>query len=57
MSSMVLRLVIGGTAGVLLGLAVYKFIGCRSGACPLTGNPYVAATLWGIMGLVIASGR
>lgn len=57
MSSIVLRYVIGGTAGILVGLAVYKFIGCRTGACPLTGNPYIAAVLWGIMGLVVASGR
>jgi hypothetical protein len=57
MSSVILRLVIGGAAGVLFGLAVYKFIGCRTGACPLAGNPYIAAVLWGIMGLVLASGR
>jgi hypothetical protein len=57
MTSTLLRLIIGGSAGVLIGLAMYKFIGCRTGACPLTGNPYVAATLWGILGLIFASGR
>jgi hypothetical protein len=48
---------VGGTAGVLFGLAMYKFVGCRTGACPLTANPFVAAALWGMVGLLAAWGR
>ena len=56
-SSMIIRMVVGGVAGVLFGLAVYKFIGCRTGTCPLTGNPYIASVLWGIVGLAMAAGK
>ncbi len=52
-----LRLVIGGAVGALIGLAAWKFIGCRTGACPLTANPYMAMAIWGLMGLLIAGGR
>ena len=40
-----LRAVIGGLVGAGIGLAMYKFVGCRTGACPLTANPYVAMFL------------
>ena len=51
------RLIIGGVAGALVGLAVYKFIGCRTGTCPLTGNPYIAMVLWGLIGMMVAAGK
>lgn len=39
-----LYLVGGGAAG----FAYYYFIGCNSGACPITGNP-VISTLYGTL--------
>lgn len=51
------RLVVGGLVGTGIGLAMYKFVGCRTGACPLTANPFVAMFIWGLMGVLIASGR
>jgi len=37
-----------------LGLAYYKFIGCRTGACPLTSNPYISI-IWGaLIGFIIS---
>lgn len=35
-------------AGALGGYAYYYFIGCASGTCPISSNPYVS-TLYGAM--------
>ncbi|HMP34272.1 MAG TPA: hypothetical protein PKC67_07955 [Kiritimatiellia bacterium] len=48
-----MRMVIGGLAGAVIGYLVYRFIGCRTGACPLTGNPYIAVALYALLGLFI----
>jgi hypothetical protein len=34
--------VLGGAAGY----AYYRFVGCRSGACPITSNPWIS-TIYG----------
>jgi len=36
----------GVLIGGLLGYAYYRFVGCSTGACPLTSNAYVS-TLYG----------
>jgi hypothetical protein len=51
------RVLAGGLAGALIGLALYRFVGCRTGACPLTANPYVAMVLWGVVGALVSAGR
>ncbi len=43
-------------AGAGLGFAYYYFIGCRSGVCPITSNPWISTGYGSILGLVIASG-
>lgn len=48
------KIILGGAVGLVAG-AVLGYIGkCRSGACPLTGNPYTAALLGGLVGVIIA---
>lgn len=34
--------------GALAGYAYYYFIGCKSGSCPIQGNPYIS-TLYGAL--------
>lgn len=46
----IIAVVIGGLAGFLY----YKFIGCRSGVCPLTSNPYISIVWGALLGLVIS---
>lgn len=42
---MTLKLIIGMLVGGALGFAAYWFIGCTTGACPLTSNPWVSTFL------------
>ena len=41
------RLVIGVVLGAMGGFAYYYFVGCSTGSCPLSSNPYLM-TIWGI---------
>jgi hypothetical protein len=40
--------------GALLGYSYYFFIGCRSGACPISGNPYISTIYGGLTGLIFS---
>jgi len=52
---MIMRLLIGVIAGAVLGLAYYKFVGCASGACPLTSNPWFSAGYGAVLGALLAT--
>ncbi len=50
-----LQYVIGAVAGGAFGFFVlYKLIGCSSGSCPITANPYVSTILGAILGALLA---
>lgn len=43
--------------GAVIGFLYYKFVGCPSGACPITANPYTS-TLYGLLvGTALGMGR
>jgi hypothetical protein len=42
--------ILGGAAA---GYAYYRFIGCSSGACPLTSNPVISSLYGALMGFLI----
>jgi hypothetical protein len=42
------KLLLGGVLGSAAGYAYYHFIGCKTGACPITGNPWIS-TLYGLL--------
>lgn len=49
------RILIGATIGGGLGFGYYKLVGCSTGSCPLTSNPFMS-TLYGlIVGILVAS--
>ena len=43
--------ILGGAIG---GFAWYYFVGCASGACPISSNPYVSTGYGALMGLLLA---
>jgi hypothetical protein len=44
-----LGIVIGGIGGFLY----YHFVGCASGSCAITGNPYMSALFGSLMGYLV----
>lgn len=50
----IIKLIAGIILGGLTGFAYYKFIGCRTGACPITSNPWISTVYGMIMGTLIA---
>jgi hypothetical protein len=40
-------------AGALAGFAYYHYIGCASGTCPITGNPYISTAYGALLGYLL----
>jgi hypothetical protein len=53
MRSLWVRRALVALLGGIAGFAYYYYIGCRSGACPLTGNPWISTLYGGVMGLLL----
>jgi hypothetical protein len=49
-----LLLVAAGAAG---GFGYYYFVGCTTGACPITSNPYTSTAYGALVGVVLAWGN
>ena len=54
---MMLKLLLPILGGAAVGFAYYRFVGCRSGACMITGNPYIATLYGAVMGYLLAGAR
>ena len=48
---------LGLGGGAALGFALYRFVGCRTGACPITANPWTSVIYGMVIGLMIALSR
>lgn len=51
-----IRLLIGVAIGAVIGFIYYKLVGCPTGTCPITRNPYSSTIYGAIIGGLIASG-
>lgn len=49
------RLVLFVVAGGLIGLAYQRFVGCRTGACAITSNPYLSTMYGAFMGYLLGA--
>ena len=50
-----IRVLIGSVIGAVLGFAWYRFIGCSSGTCPITSNPWISTLYGALIGFMLAS--
>lgn len=51
---MILRMALFVVGGAIVGFLYHRFIGCRSGACPITANPYISTMYGALIGFLMA---
>jgi hypothetical protein len=42
--------------GAAFGFAYHTIIGCSTGACPITANPYISTLYGALMGFLVGGG-
>lgn len=50
-----LLLVVLTVLGAVGGYGYYRFVGCASGTCVITSNPYISTIYGGVIGALIGS--
>ncbi len=48
-----LPMMILAVVGAIGGFLYYRLVGCASGACPITSNPYISTVYGGVIGTLI----
>jgi hypothetical protein len=51
-----LKIMAGAVVGGVIGYLLYKFLGCRTGTCPIAGNPWISTAWWAMIGGIIMYG-
>jgi hypothetical protein len=52
----IITVIIGVVLGGVFGFALYKIVGCSTGQCPITSNPWVSVAYGMLLGLLISLG-
>ncbi len=45
--------IIGASVGAIGGYLYYHYIGCASGTCPITSNPYISVIYGALLGYLL----
>ncbi|OQB31135.1 MAG: hypothetical protein BWY08_00711 [Bacteroidetes bacterium ADurb.Bin174] len=45
--------IIGVLVGTVSGYLYYRFVGCKSGTCPITSNPYISILYGAVLGYLL----
>jgi F0F1-type ATP synthase assembly protein I len=45
--------IIGVVVGTVSGYLYYRFVGCKSGICPITSNPYISILYGAVLGYLL----
>ena len=48
------RAILFTAGGALIGLLYYAFVGCSTGACGITSNPFSSMLYMGMIGLLLS---
>lgn len=48
-----LKVILGIAIGGALGYLYHKKVGCASGTCPITSNPYISTIYGALIGLLL----
>jgi hypothetical protein len=51
-----LKVVLFVLGGAVAGFAYHRLVGCRSGTCAITANPYISTLYGAVMGFLLAGG-
>lgn len=54
---MLLRLALFVMVGGVVGYGYHRIVGCRTGTCPITANPYVSTLYGALMGFLLSNAR
>ena len=52
MNKRYIKMLSGLGVGAVLGYAYYYYIGCASGTCAITSNPYISTAYGALIGLI-----
>ena len=51
-----LRFALFIVGGAVLGYSYYRFVGCRTGTCPISSNPFISTIYGAFMGFLMSGG-